>query len=688
MPIYFSAFRSILLSYSEIFFLKNAVIGFFILLVTLVYPNHGVSGLFSIIVAYSFARYVGYQKEFLKSGHYTYNALLVGLSVGQLFSFSPLSAIYIAIAAILTFLITVAMADIFSRYLLLPILSIPFVMVTSLIYLSAARFSNLYVNELYAQGHIQWLADAFPLWLSGLFKSMGAIIFMPSNAAGLFLLLLVLIHSRVLFLLAVAGYYFGVFLQGAFTGSYIAAFNDLNAFNYPLIAMAIGGVFNIPTIKSYSFAMMGVAGATVLIKSIDIFWSQYGIPVFTLPFILITLGFVYVLGLLQYKFRPLVFKDTPEETAEYFYTQQLRYATTTPFRLPFLDQWSVYQGFDGEWTHQGIWKYAYDFVKRDEKGLTFQNEGKYLSDYYCFKQQVSSPCRGYVVYTLDSLPDNPVGVIDTLNNWGNYIVIQDERGYYVGLCHLAQYSLLVKPGDWVDVFQPVALCGNSGYSPQPHLHMQYQTTSMLSSATIPFCFSGVLKEQKFLASDVPENDANVLPAFPQPFYMQLANFILDEKLKFKVYYRGEYKEDITFKVKMAVDSTFFLEHGESRLYFGKTDASFYFYHLEGNSLYLKLLYQALPSMPLSYMEKHSWQDVVPEKYLGGWVKKVVNEMKQLVHVQMKKNATYRFTSDHCIEGKIQVGVSSREVKTEIKLDPYVKFDEIRVGDYLLTHKKQ
>lgn len=682
-----TSIRPILLSYSEIFFLKGVLIGSVILGLTMLNPNLGVSGLFSILTAYAFARYVvGYQKEFLKSGHYTYNALLVGLSIGQLFEFSSLSALYIAIAAILTFLITVAMVDVMSRYFLLPVLSIPFVIVTSLIYLAAARFSNLYVNELYATGHILILDDFFPLWIQGLLKSMGAVIFMPSYFAGLVLLTLILVHSRILFFLAIGGYYFGILLQGAFTGSYVDAFYDLNTFNYPLIAMAIGAIFNIPTLKSTIFAMTGVAAATVLIKSIDIFWSQYGIPVFTLPFLMITLGFIYVLGLLHYPNRPLIYKRSPEETAEYFYTQKVRYPVHTPFHLPILDEWSIYQGFDGPWTHQGIWKYAYDFVKRDQQGRTYQNEGLYLEDYYCYHQPVVAPCRGYVAYTASHFPDNAIGVVDTLNQWGNYVVIQDVRGYYVGICHLAQGHVYVKPGDWVEPYQHLGLCGNSGYSPEPHIHFQYQTTSLMTSATMPFCYYGVLSGQKYAHHLIPEVGDRVAPAFTQSFYQQVVNFILDDELSFAVYYQDQWLENICFKAKMAIDGTFYLADKESRLYLGKNEVSFFFYHLEGNSHYLKMIYQALPSMPLTYLPAASWQDTVPEKFFSNWINQLLTNLKRLAIESVKTNASYRFRSDTEVEGTIQSQFLGDTVSTYVELDPYVKFKTIRVGDYQFIQK--
>ena len=676
------AARSMVNSYSDLFFLKGSWIGIVILVLTLLNPNLGLSGLFSVFIAFLVARFLGYQHNFIESGIFTYNALLVGLSIGQLFSFSWLTAIYIAIASSITLLLTISLMDIFSRFLRLPILSIPFVIVSSLIYLSAARFTNLYVNELYSTGHIEFLSSTFPLWINGFFKSMGAIIFMPDPLVGIIILVMIALYSRVLFLLAVAGYYFGILLQGFFMGSFTIAFLDLNAFNYPLIAMALGAVFNIPNFKSFLIAMMGVAGATVLIKSIDVFWSQYGLPVFTLPFIFITLVTVYTLGLVQYPFRPIYFKSTPEKTAQFFYLQKIRFPQLPTFTLPFLDQWSVYQGFNGEWTHKGIWQYAYDFVKKDAQGKTYVAEGTALEDYYCFAAPVSSPTYGTVIYIENNQPDNPIGTVDNVHNWGNYVIISLSEGGYIGLCHLKQFSVIVQAGEWVVPYQVIGYCGNSGYSPEPHIHMQFQSTSFLTSQTLPFNFRGLTQDnQHYYAFSEPAQGTQVKPVISQIFYQQCTAFILDEVLSFDVWLQGVFIEKIQFIVKMAFDGTFYFERNDSYLYFGQTDTQFIIYSLDGNDPYLKLLNLALPSMPLTFIQKGEWQEAV---YSSFYPKRGLSleALRRWFHYKVDYNARYYFDTELAINGNV-LHNGKPLFQTSIHLDPVIKITKIQVGDYLL-----
>ena len=73
---------------------------------------------------------------------------------------------------------------------------------------------------------------------------------------------------------------------------------------------------------------------------------------------------------------------------------------------------------------------------------------------------------------------------------GNHVVIAiGSGGPYVLLAHLQQGSVQVQPGQAVTVGAPVARCGNSGNSTEPHLHLQVSdSTDWTSSRGLPFAF--------------------------------------------------------------------------------------------------------------------------------------------------------------------------------------------------------
>jgi murein DD-endopeptidase MepM/ murein hydrolase activator NlpD len=62
-------------------------------------------------------------------------------------------------------------------------------------------------------------------------------------------------------------------------------------------------------------------------------------------------------------------------------------------------------------------------------------------------------------------------------------------GPFLALVHLRAGSLRVGVGDAVRIGQPLAECGNSGNSTQPHLHLQVMDSADLSVARgLPMAF--------------------------------------------------------------------------------------------------------------------------------------------------------------------------------------------------------
>jgi len=74
---------------------------------------------------------------------------------------------------------------------------------------------------------------------------------------------------------------------------------------------------------------------------------------------------------------------------------------------------------------------------------------------------------------------------------GNHIVLDLGDGVYAVLAHLRRRSALVTKGDRVRAGQPLAACGNSGNSSEPHVHFQLMDRpGVLLAAGLPFEFDG------------------------------------------------------------------------------------------------------------------------------------------------------------------------------------------------------
>ncbi len=660
-------------------------VGALILGVTLLSPNVAAAGLISVLAAYGFARLINLDRSFLQSGFYTYNPLLVGLSIGYLFKLTALTLFFVVTAGIAAFLLTHMLYSIFSYYLRLPVLSLPFVLMSTVAYLAAVRYSNLYVTGLYPR-FVSEFDLQLPDWAAGFLQSLGAVFFVPTAVGGIAFAAILLFSSRILLFLAVSGYYVGTLLLAWLGGSAAQAFADLNAFNFILVAMSIGGIFLVPSRHSYLLALTAVAVSTLLLSSAETVAAQYGLPVFALPFNVTSLTFLYVLGLVQFPYIALRFGRTPEESLDEYLTEQARYpGSVRTLRLPFAGTWTVWQGFDGPWTHQGKWKHAYDFVMSDEEGKTHEGEGDRLDQYSCFRKPVLSPVRGRVVRVIDHLPDNPVGVTDRDNNWGNLVILHDERGYYVELSHFAMKSIRVSVGDWVEPGALLGLCGNSGYSPQPHLHVQVQATEEIGAPTLPFSFVQFLTESTYYANDLPAEGAKVEALHPDKSLDVKTAFVLDDVYAFLIRRNGQEVDRVVLTVRMASDGTFYFDSGKGRLYFGKHEGTFYHYRVEGNDPVLRWLMMALPRLPLALREGMQWQDSIPIGLVTGRFRSaLLLWMRSFHHPLAQATVSMTARSGTLIEGLVVgKGASRFRLETTVELDEHRGLRKVVVGNISL-----
>ena len=397
--------HNLLKPYSALLFLDSKIAGLVLVIITFINPSVGIGGIVAIFSTVAFAQIIGFEKGYLSQGFYIYNSLLVGMGIGYIFLPSLMSISLICIASIFTFMLSFMLNRIFGTYKI-PILSLPFAIVTMFVYLASLKYSALLSTLV----HNDILYDiSLPAEISGFLHSFGTIFFLPNSLAGALIFSLVFFFSRIIATMAVVGFYFGVLIHSYLTGSYTQALNDLYAFNYILVAMALCGVFLLPSVKNFFLALVGVAVSVVLTDAIGVLFNYYAIPVFTLPFNITVISFIFLLGVIGYKEFNYNIKETPEKSFSTYLSSIFRFGKVPiKISLPFSGEWSVYQGFNGEWTHKDRFKYAYDFTKTRD-GKTHAKSGDFLEDYYSFKESILSPVSGYVVDYRHNLADNQIG---------------------------------------------------------------------------------------------------------------------------------------------------------------------------------------------------------------------------------------------------------------------------------------
>lgn len=677
-----SDLKAIFSSYSEVLFGSGFWLGILTFSITLVNPSVAIAGLLAVLSAYLFARFVGMHKEFLASGYYTYNPLLVGLSVGDIFALSPLSLSLTVVAGIVAFMVTVVTANIFATYFKLPILSVPFVIVSSCVYLVANRYSNLFVASDNTTPF--YIADfGLPIAISGYFSSLGALFFAPSVFVGIVLAIVILIESRILFLLSLIGFYVGAGTRALMLGSTSQAFGDPNSFNLTLTAMAVG-IFVIPSARNYLLAIILVAASTLIFDATSILTATIGLPVFTLPFNITALLTIYVLGVVRYPFLAHTLGDNPEKTLETWIASRLRYdCELRSIHLPFAGEWRVWQGFDGRWTHTGSWCHAYDFVITDDEGNNHCDSGDELEHFYCFRKPVLSPIRGTVVKVIDKQPDNAPGQIDETRNWGNLILIQEPRGFFVLIAHFAEETISVTEGAWVERGTPLGKCGNSGYSPQPHIHIQVQLTPKIGDGTAPFTFLSYKIDKTYCAHGLPAESANVEALYIDKRLDKLTTFLLDDSHVFRGVRKGHPDNEVILTVGIAPDGTFYFKSERGRLYFGRHEGTLYFYRVEGDDPWLRMILLACPRMPLAHRPGLTWTDFVPLGIAcGGLRLRLARFLASFYHPLAEVRTTQTFCDPHSIATHIQAPHLGIDLHAELKFDAD-GISRVRLGDWEL-----
>lgn len=495
-------------SYSIIFFLDNKILAGTIMLVSFFNFWSGLSGLVAVVLTLLIGHWMHLDKAALKSGIYSFNSLLAGIGMGTFFDPGFVFFSLLALASLLSLLLSVGLGGWFYKYKL-PFLSIPFVIAFWFVVLPSSHYENLgltqrgifWINEMYAVGgnnllklfqiidtlQVNKLVDIY-------LRSISSIFFQNNLIAGLLITLALLYSSRIMFSLSVIGF-LSAYLFALFSGSEAASINYYNiGANYMMVAFAIGGYFTIPSKNSYLWTILLIPLTSLVLLFFYKLLGYIQLPVFSLPFAFVTILFVYFLQL-RSKSNGLVLtplqQNNPEKNLYSYNNNKERLAGLyyLPIHLPIMGEWTVTQAHDGEFTHMGDWKNAFDFMITDSESKTYRNGGYSLSDYYCYNKPIFAPADGFIEIITDNIEDNEIGNVNTINNWGNSIVIRHLNGLYSQLSHLKQGTFKVKVGDYVKRGDILANCGNSGRSPEPHVHFQMQTLPVIGAKTIDYPFA-------------------------------------------------------------------------------------------------------------------------------------------------------------------------------------------------------
>jgi hypothetical protein len=169
----------------------------------------------------------------------------------------------------------------------------------------------------------------------------------------------------------------------------------------------------------------------------------------------------------------------------------------------------------------GVWRvinspghqpFAYDLAAVDPKNGSTMSKSRLahifgqarVEDSYSWGKPVKSPVSGTILVVSDHAPDReslnlvldltkmftarPELSSDDIRPFaGNYIII-DAGNIYVFVAHLRADSIRVQTGDSVRTGQVLGEVGSSGFTLEPHLHIQLtdQVDNLLEATVLPF----------------------------------------------------------------------------------------------------------------------------------------------------------------------------------------------------------
>jgi len=527
-------FESVPASYAAIFFSQSMVLGISVLITTFLYPLQGLCGLLGVLFSNIWAYLLGTDRSSIRNGVFGLNGALVGLATGSFYALNPQLCVLLLLATLFLTLVTIFLDYLFQHYLGLPALSMPFNITVWIIVLSGIALGHLASAQ---NSPVIVIAIPMSESVTTFLSTFSTILFQSNPLSGLFIIVAVVFYSRIAFTLMAGGLLAASFIHNLLgIDPYSMTIHALG-FNYMFTALAIGGVFVIPNTASLFMGLLSSAVAVIITIACDTLFSAPFSPL-ALPFNITVYIVLYALHHRVHPFRHITLSEnstlSPEKKMRTQHAMLAQWRTPITVALPFYGKWKVTQGVDGAFTHKENWRFAFDFQAVDSAGRFYKGDGLSLQNYYAFGLPVLTSARGKIYSMRNDVPDNLIGTINREDNWGNYIIIEHTPGYYSCTAHLKQGSIKVIPGQEVQKGEIIAACGNSGRSPYPHIHLQFQQLPLIGSPTISFEFSNfIVGDRQYLASGIVKEGLFVRNMIPAPAYSEFFPYALNKAWNFR-----------------------------------------------------------------------------------------------------------------------------------------------------------
>lgn len=276
--------------FSQVLLVANSFSGLLILIgITLFSPVLGMMTFFASIIGTLTGRFVRVDSSLIHNGIYGFNSVLSSITP-ILFLHGNKRWVLALFAAVIAALLMRVLTNILDKWNI-PVLTVPFVLITWIGLLVAYRVDTLYMNpDFVISSPAMWNipTEGTPILFIGMLKGIGEVFVIDSFWTG----------SLTLIALFIAGWRFGLYaIIGAFvswlTAYFIGADTlslNLGLYNYNavLTVIAIGLVFYKKDKPTLLVAMIAAMLTVPVTAGLELLLDEFGLPVLTFPFIICT----------------------------------------------------------------------------------------------------------------------------------------------------------------------------------------------------------------------------------------------------------------------------------------------------------------------------------------------------------------------------------------------------------------
>jgi hypothetical protein len=225
---------------------------------------------------------------------------------------------------------------------------------------------------------------------------------------------------------------------------------------------------------------------------------------------------------------------------------------------------------------------------------------------------------------------------------------------YSQISHVKKDSFTVTIGDYVKKGTLLATCGNSGRSPEPHIHFQNQHYPVFGAKTIPLPLSYFIENKntnlELKINDIPKEGSSISNVEVLPILFESFTFLPNNRLKMtnNKSNKTEYFDILTNEFNQLY---FYCKKTESKLFFKNDGTLFTFEKFEGRTKSnLFQFYKSCYAVLLGYYPSIVIENLMPYHYFTPFGLKTINDIIAPVYNLMKvKYTTKSIKIDNIIQ---------------------------------------